>query len=266
MARRYSYFVMQDVEGKMQSCGVHIFDCSKQEDKEMLNYLRTLAATQKQHFSTIFPWETQCDSKDTLMFVSLQYSYDAVQTRSLSSLQDSQTIMQYRPIKICGWMTMYAITAYRQKYLYVSTLSSRTPLDPSYKGVGAALLRAVEQYATVKMYDFIYLLPLSDVVGFYKKQGYIQVHPRVPYFTKPIHGMPSRHLISSMVKKMDEKAMQSSEEHELQKISQDMSAIEREKLWILIEQFPLRLYEVLAIYQENESIEDVRQWIKLYLP
>lgn len=255
----------------MQVCSIRTLDCTKKEDQYMFLHLQSLASAQKQHFLTIFPWEAQCEKGSVLMFVSLQYSYQAVQTRHLLASQRASVPRDLlpnpnMPTKICGWMTVYAGTSHRQNYLYISTLSSRTPTDPTYKGIGAALLQAVEQHARDNEYDFIYLLPLSDVIGFYQKQGYSHMDPaqRIPYMAKSIHGLPSRHMVSDMLRKMEEEAHQSTEKHALKEISYDLDPDEREKLWSLINEEPSRLYEILAVYQENESIDDIREWLELY--
>jgi len=249
---------------RTQTCVIRMLDCNNARDREMFRYLQGLAALQKMHFVDIFPWETECDAESRhLMFVSLTYSYPSAQTRHLLSMQDMPGVQVGLPTKICGWMTVQVKS---RRYMYIPTLSTRTPTDPTFAGVGKALLDAVHEHALKTGMDFVYLMPLQNVIKFYQKQGYKHVHDSVPYMAKTLRKgrSPTAQIVNAWVAYKEKQAKELTDEYAFAELTKDLDPKDRKLVLKLVAEDPSRIYEVLAVVEESSSVDDLREWIKSY--
>ena len=235
-------------------CKVYRFDCKKDTDRHAVAYLQGVAAAQKHNFANIFPWEGKCTNDKVYVAVSLD-SEPVKRTRASSLLAPTFLARQQNPPTICGWLNC---SIERKTRGYISQLTARAAKDLTFKGVGTALVQALEEDAEAMKLDFLYLRPLSNVEGFYKKVGYVKL-PQVDHLMfKVFLKAPTDKWLS----KQEVEAI--ADEDITTYILKDVAALDKKayrKLNALLQRDPSAEFVLLSIYEENGNAEDVVQWI-----
>ena len=233
-------------------CTIYRFDCNDKTDFRAIEVLQMIAAKQKHNFINIFPWEGKCIRERVYVALSSDEAPPSGKITKSYLLR-----LQTDPI-ICGWLN---ILIEDKKRGYISQVSARAALDSNltYKGVGSALIRAAEADAERLRLDFIYLRPLVNVVGFYKKIGYAPILPASHLMFKVLKLAPSD---AWLAEQKDEPVL--TDEEVLNEVVQQVKHADSnagKKLMRILKDDENRKYEVLAMYQENEEIDDVLDWL-----
>lgn len=187
-----------------QGCSIYRLSCSNKKDLAILKYLQDYAKTKEGRFKEIFPWKQNC-TPDLVCFIALSFKHlptGVSQSLSSDKLETYPPIVIKRlsvrflkrfPPNICGWMNVLI----GGDYLYVTKVSTRSPLRPSYGGIGKHLFTRMIEYGRELDKDYIELFPYNDSVrAIYLKWGFVHleevdksnlyyllkagVHPRPP--------------------------------------------------------------------------------------
>lgn len=165
-----------------QHCTIYRFSCSNSKDVRLLEYLQEYAKSKEDRFKEIFPWRQGCNP-ELVCFIALSFPAFSGQLASQSSdnlpmdsppmvKRISLTLLRRFPPNICGWMNVLV----GRDYLYVTKVSTRSPLRPSYGGVGKALFMKLFEYGRELKKDYIELYPVNPMVGaIYQKWGFISL-------------------------------------------------------------------------------------------
>lgn len=223
------------------SCKIKIFDCKKEEDRRIISFLQGVAASQKHYFHHIFPWESKCVNQ------RIYVSY-------------SGEINIKTPPTICGWLNLYIE---KDKYLkrgYITQLSARAAKDINFKGIGSSLIKAVDDDAKNLKLNFIYLNPLENVIGFYKKQAYDYISPAKKIMIKVFGKQPLKEWLERY-----EKISSPDDNDNVNDIIEELLEIDEkltQKLKGLIKKDKEQKYTLLSIYEKNQDIYDVIEWLE----
>lgn len=236
-------------------CRVYVFECADASHLEMLTFLQEVAAKQKAAYIDIFPWETTCDDTK-MMLVSLAMENPPGGKLVLDKLKEAPPI-------VCGWL----VATYNPKYpklgAYINKLSTRTPTDPTFGGVGKQLLQAVEDLGP----DFIYLYPLSEKVSeFYAKYEYNPMKSGVKHMFKILKKSSRLTLpkVQSVVSNLNEV------EQFKEDVKYSLSDAEYKRLMEVIKKTPKDEHDILVkaamelfYKEEDEEVgrENIREWL-----
>ena len=159
-------------------CVVQRFTCRTEGERLRLAELFGIAsADQGRAFIDVYPWETQCsENRDLIHYVSLK-----------------QIKRRTYPV-VCGWMTVELTRKFGEAY--IKEITSRNATDSAFKGVGFALLAALEAdypKTTISLY------PLNDrVAAIYQRWGFKSYSEKLPYL---FYGPPPRTALITMLEK-----------------------------------------------------------------
>jgi hypothetical protein len=169
---------------------IYRFSCSDPKDMKILEYLRTLATEKQSKFKEIFPWVQSCQGNPEMVcFIALSFLHHSTELLASSSVSSnklypmesvsfpivkrlSKTFLQRYPPNICGWLNALVGV----DYLYITKVTTRTPLRPSYGGIGKALFMKVFEYGREIQKDYVELFPANEHVAMiYQKWGFIHL-------------------------------------------------------------------------------------------
>jgi len=159
-----------------QHCTIYRFSCSNPKDLKLLEYLQQYAQTKEEQFKEIFPWKQTCNP-ELVCFIALSFPLEHSVSSDKLSIEAppvvnrlSINLLRRMPPNICGWMNVIV----GRDYLYVTKVTTRTPLRPSYGGIGKALFMRMIDYGRELKKDYIELYPATpQVAAIYQKWGFI---------------------------------------------------------------------------------------------
>ncbi len=123
------------------SCQLYLYSCDNERDTRRIHKLVSKAEEQAPYFHRIYPWRTGCASGRN-MVISMNHDDD-----------------------ICGWMVYDTqIDEYGNKCAYVVEVATSN----RHRGIGRQLIESLQ----TGEYDYITLVPLPEVEGFYRHLGF----------------------------------------------------------------------------------------------
>jgi GNAT superfamily N-acetyltransferase len=131
---------------------IHILECNQADHVPLIESYVQIAKSQQEHFKAPIPWEGFECKKSKTVFVAL-----------------ANEAMSSAPT-IAGWALCYKDPIYRRVYL--SALSTRAAMDAKFKGTGTLLMNRIISHFTEAGMSFIYVFPIHQSEGFYKRFGF----------------------------------------------------------------------------------------------
>ena len=226
-------------------CSIVKFNCSNPDHAAEIHKHIKDAKLQADEFNDIFPWDDGCSNYHP------QIIYIA---KKLGSTRASTPI-------ICGWLNL--TLEENSTRGYISKLTARAGKDPTraYKGVGTALIQSAEADAAALKLDFLYLRPLSNVVGFYEKVGFTKIPPADHFMFKIFKKKPSMAWLKEQKPELmtDENVLDEIMEEIEEYFGDDVNAMS--ELIKLLENEETKL-EFLGVYAMKEDMKDVLNWVE----
>ena len=245
--------------GAPSKCFVAKLACNRREDRTKVAVLQELAHGQRVDFHDIFPWEGQvCKDKHVVVYVALEAPVEEP-VLSVDWLERNQPLL-------CGWLNVRVseVEDSSQKIAFISDVTTRAAKDVTYRGVGSALIHALEQDATLNAkLDFIYLFPLSNVVGFYRKLGYVQVSPHIPHMFKVLNTRTSSNPTPAFIADLEQRYAQTVNETPVDMLDHFEDNVPRSTMRTLrkiVKADPEVIYELVALLQEGDE-DALDEWL-----
>jgi hypothetical protein len=255
--------------GGPSKCFVAKLACNRREDRTKVAVLQELAHGQRVDFHDIFPWEGQvCKDKHVVVYVALEAAaLEPTPVITVDWLERNQPLL-------CGWLNVRVSTVSEsegvnsgQKIAFISDVTTRAAKDVTYRGVGSALIHALEVDATLNAtVDFIYLFPLSNVVGFYRKLGYVQLSPHIPHMFKVLGPGASSNPTPAFIADLEQRYAQTKNETPVDMLDHFEDDVPRSTMRALrkiVKADPDVIYELVALLQEGDE-EALDEWLDLH--
>jgi len=240
--------------------------CNRREDRTKVAVLQELAHGQRVDFHDIFPWEGQvCKDKHVVVYVALEAAgFEPIKEPFITVdwLERNQPLL-------CGWLNVRVSTVEdsSQKIAFISDVTTRAAKDVTYRGVGSALIHALEVDAKLNANaDFIYLFPLSNVVGFYRKLGYVQVSPHIPHMFKVLGPGASSNPTPAFIADLEQRYAQTKNETPVDMLDHFEDDVPRSTMRALrkiVNADPEVIYELVALLQEGDE-DALDEWLDLH--
>jgi len=240
--------------GEPSKCFVAKLACKQREDRTKVAVLQELAHGQRVDFHDIFPWEGQvCKDKHVIVYVALEAPVSAQPEPELSVnwLERNQPLL-------CGWLNVRIMIESGQKIAFISDVTTRAAKDVTYRGVGTALLHVLEQEPDL---DFIYLYPLSNVVGFYRKLGYEQVSANMPHMFKVLQSPPTPTFLAELEQRYAQTVKKETPADMLDHFEDDVPRSTMRALHKIVNADPEVVYELVALLQEGDE-DALDEWLR----
>jgi len=252
--------------GVPSKCFVAKLACNRREDRTKVAVLQELAHGQRVDFHDIFPWEGQvCKDKHVVVYVALEAAgFEPIKEPFITVdwLERNQPLL-------CGWLNVRVSTVEdsSQKIAFISDVTTRAAKDVTYRGVGSALIHALEVDAKLNANaDFIYLFPLSNVVGFYRKLGYVQVSPHIPHMFKVLGPGASSNPTPAFIADLEQRYAQTKNETPVDMLDHFEDDVPRSTMRALrkiVNADPEVIYELVALLQEGDE-DALDEWLDLH--
>jgi hypothetical protein len=255
------YMLIKDRVHKMQEspkCSVFKLECRRKNDRAKVAVLQELASGQRINFHDIFPWEGRvCDDKHVFVYVALEnYASHLFSSISIDWLERN------RPL-LCGWLNVRISEDGGRKMAFISDVTTRAAKDITYRGVGTTLLSALDKETDL---DFIYLYPLSSVVGFYKKMGYVQMSPDTPHMLKVLRSTPTPMFIANIQRTYQATIAEDAQETPIDMLDHFKDDVSRSTMRTyrrIVKANPDVIYELIALLQEGDD-DALEEWMANY--
>jgi hypothetical protein len=251
------YALWLTIMGEPSKCFVTKLACKQREDRTKVAVLQELAHGQRVDFHDIFPWEGQvCKDKHVIVYVALEAPVSEPKPElSVDWLERNQPLL-------CGWLNVRIMIESGQKIAFISDVTTRAAKDVTYRGVGTALLHVLEQEPDL---DFIYLYPLSNVVGFYRKLGYKTVAPDLPHLFKVLRSPPTPTFITDIQQRYAKTVGDNETPADmLDHFEDDVPRSTMRALRKIVKANPEVVYELVALLQEGDE-DALDEWLDLHL-
>jgi len=254
--------------GVPSKCFVAKLACNRREDRTKVAVLQELAHGQRVDFHDIFPWEGQvCKDKHVVVYVALEAAAEEPIKEPFITVD---WLERNQPL-LCGWLNVRVSTVSEsegvnsgQKIAFISDVTTRAAKDVTYRGVGSALIHALEQDAMLNLdIDFIYLFPLSNVVGFYRKLGYVQVSPHIPHMFKVLNTRTSSNPTPAFIADLEQRYAQTKNETPVDMLDHFEDDVPRSTMRALrkiVNADPEVIYELVALLQEGDE-DALDEWL-----
>jgi hypothetical protein len=156
-----------------------VFKCD-QTHQEIIAYLTTRAISDSSQFKDIYPWRQHCDKMQYVYIAARVLDGTVIPADIHEGSKLIWCIANKKELSVYGWMVVsmeeWNGIRHSRKIAYVNELTTKQaelmPPSEYVKGIGSHLIRLMEDHMKRLDIDFIKLLPLPNVIGFYKKMGY----------------------------------------------------------------------------------------------
>ena len=245
-----------------------ILNCSNRNHRNIIKHFRQVA--EEQQAESIIeeeePYQTRAAKKR-------KRSADFVLQPWQNKCTDDYVFIAYEGTKqhiILGWMqvSLKDISPLRIAHVdYISTNQNRAG-----EGIGKNMMMAMEGVMKKENCDFIELMPLPGVIGFYTKLGYALEFVKVNYYTKWLkdtreESSRTLHMYDEQLKIKDQQLseeMEADEEKAFEVIYEQFTPAERKRYEELqFEDDSTRIAMIITYEESGEDMDEVRKMFTL---